>query len=195
MSTIPIQKIKPNGSNPRIISEEKFRKLVRSIKEFPEMLEARPIVVNPDYEILGGNMRYKACLEIGLEEVPVYVATWEETKNNRFVITDNVSFGVWDWDELANSNDWQNAELQEWGLDVWDGSELFEVDDEEQKTEVTDKEPSHTAEGYSLFECVLLIENKNRLYEGINLAKEKHGLDTTEEALIAIINNYIENAG
>jgi hypothetical protein len=109
--------IKPNPTNPRIIKDDKFQKLVTSIKEFPEMLEARPIVVNPDMIVLGGNMRLKAAKAAGLTEAPVYVATWEESKAKEFIVKDNVGFGEWDWDILAN--EWDATELDEWGLDVW----------------------------------------------------------------------------
>ena len=94
---------------------------MRSIQEFPEMLEARPIVVNPDMIVLGGNMRLKACKAAGLTEAPVYIASWEEAKANAFIIKDNVGFGEWDWDILAN--EWDATELEEWGLDVWQPDE------------------------------------------------------------------------
>ncbi len=113
--------IKPNPTNPRIIKDDKFQKLVTSIKEFPEMLEARPIVVNPDMIVLGGNMRLKAAKAAGLTEAPVYVATWEESKAKEFIVKDNVGFGEWDWDILAN--EWDATELDEWGLDVWQPEE------------------------------------------------------------------------
>ena len=118
--------IKQNPTNPRIIKDDKFQKLVTSIKEFPEMLEARPIVVNPDMIVLGGNMRLKAAKAAGLTEAPVYVATWEESKAKEFIVKDNVGFGEWDWDILAN--EWDAAELDEWGLDVWQPEEEEEVE-------------------------------------------------------------------
>jgi len=116
-----LSEIRENPNNPRTIKEDKFEKLVRSIQDFPEMLEARPIVVNPDGVIIGGNMRYKACKAAGLTEAPVYVASWEEAKANAFIIKDNVGYGEWDWDILAN--EWDAAELEEWGLDVWQPDE------------------------------------------------------------------------
>ena len=112
-----LSEIRENPKNPRLIKDENFQKLVRSIQEFPEMLEARPIVVNPDNIVLGGNMRLKACKAAGLTEAPVYVASWEESKANAFIIKDNVGYGEWDWDILAN--EWDAEELGEWGLDVW----------------------------------------------------------------------------
>ncbi len=121
MTTSKISEIRENPSNPRTISKEKFAKLVKSIKDFPEMLQARPIVVDPTNTILGGNMRYKACIEAGLDEVPVYVATWEEGKNPRFIIQDNASYGEWDYDALAN--EWDATDLNEWGIDLWNQEE------------------------------------------------------------------------
>ena len=111
--------LRANPTNPRIIKDEKFQKLVKSIEEFPEMLEARPIVVNPEMVVIGGNMRFKACKAAGLKEAPVYMATWGETKDREFIIKDNVSSGENDFDALAN--EWDAEELNEWGLDVWTG--------------------------------------------------------------------------
>ena len=111
--------LKANPTNPRIIKDEKFQKLVKSIQGFPEMLEARPIVVNPEMVVIGGNMRYKACKAAGLKQAPVYMATWGETKDREFIIKDNVSSGENDFDILAN--EWDAEELNEWGLDVWTG--------------------------------------------------------------------------
>jgi DNA modification methylase len=109
--------IVPNTENPRIIKDDKFKKLVQSIKDFPEMLEIRPIVVNNEMMILGGNMRLKAIQEIGIKEVPIIKAeNLTEQQQREFLIKDNVGFGEWDWDALAN--DWDPAELNEWGLDV-----------------------------------------------------------------------------
>jgi DNA modification methylase len=117
LTRVKLSQLKSNPNNPRIIKDDKFRKLVRSITEFPEMLEARPIVCDPDGVVLGGNMRLKACREAGLKEVPAYVVTWEEAKQREFIIKDNVGYGEWDWDELANT--WDPVQLEEWGLDVW----------------------------------------------------------------------------
>ena len=110
--------IKQNPYNPRVIIKDKFDKLVRSIEEFPQMLELRPIVVNADNVVLGGNMRLLACQHIGLKEVPVVYATdLTEAEQKQFVIKDNVGYGSWDWDLLAN--EWANTDLADWGLDVW----------------------------------------------------------------------------
>lgn len=111
-----ITDIKPNPNNPRIIKDNKFKLLVKSIQEFPEMLELRPIVIDENNIVLGGNMRLKACIEAGLTDVPVKVATLSEQQKNEFIIKDNVGFGEWDWDDLANN--WNVEELTEWGLDI-----------------------------------------------------------------------------
>lgn len=114
---MPIKAIKPNPDNPRIIKDEKFAKLVQSIKDFPAMLELRPIVVNADHVVLGGNMRLKACQAAGLKDVPVVVASDLSADQQReFVIKDNVGFGEWEWDALANQ--WDAADLEAWGLDL-----------------------------------------------------------------------------
>jgi len=102
---VKITAIKANPNNPRIIKDEKFKKLVKSIQDFPEMLEIRPIVVNDEMIVLGGNMRLKAMKEAGLKEVHVIKASnLTEEQQKEFIIKDNVGFGEWDWDTLAN--DW-----------------------------------------------------------------------------------------
>jgi len=122
-----INKLKTNPNNPRAIRKDQLDKLVKSLREFPEMLEARPIVVDPDFVVLGGNMRLKAAQLAGLTEVPVYVASWEEAKHKEFIIKDNLAFGEWDWDMLAN--EWDADLLNEWGLDVWMPEEEPDLDD------------------------------------------------------------------
>ena len=128
MIVVPIHEIKANPNNPRLIKDEKFAKLVNSIKEFPEMLELRPIVVNDDMIVLGGNMRLKACKEAGLKQVPVIKAsslTPEQQKE--FIIKDNVGFGEWDWELIAN--EWDAEQVTEWGLDIPD----FKIEAEAQE--------------------------------------------------------------
>ena len=105
-----INQLNPNESNPRIIKEAKFKKLVKSIKDFPEMLELRPIILDENNVILGGNMRYKACVEAGLKEVPVKIAKGlTEEQKEEFIVKDNVGFGEWDWDILGN--EWNHRKL------------------------------------------------------------------------------------
>ena len=125
---VKISQVKRNTDNPRLIKDNKFHKLVKSIKEFPEMLEIRPIVVNDDMVILGGNMRLKACREAGLKEVHIIKASELTAKQQReFIVKDNVGFGDWDWDMLAN--EWDNTEIESWGLDVWKMDEPTGNDD------------------------------------------------------------------
>ena len=112
-----ISAIKRNPNNPRILKDDKFVKLTQSIKDFPQMLDIRPIVVNDDMVVLGGNMRLKACKEAGLKEVPVIkVKDLTEEQQREFIIKDNVGFGEWDWDLLAN--EWDTALLDDWGLEL-----------------------------------------------------------------------------
>jgi DNA modification methylase len=114
---VNIAKVKENPSNPRFIKDSKFKKLVQSIKAFPEMLEKRPIVVDEDMVVLGGNMRLKACKSAGLFEVWVDIAQgWSQEQKDEFIIKDNDAFGEWDWDILAN--EWDVNLLNEWGLDL-----------------------------------------------------------------------------
>ena len=113
---INIKEIKSNPNNPRVLKDDKFKKLVQSLKDFPEMANVRPIVVNTDMIVLGGNMRLRAMQEAGWKKAPVQIVDWTIEKQNEFIIKDNVGFGEWDWDVLAN--EWNESELIEWGLDL-----------------------------------------------------------------------------
>lgn len=130
IETVDIKKIKPNPDNPRFIKDESFKKLVKSLKEFPEMIDARPIVVNMDWVILGGNMRYRALREIGATETKVMRVDWSEDKQKEFVIKDNVSGGEWDWDLLAN--EWDVDLLRAWGVDMPFNDAIDDLQDNEE---------------------------------------------------------------
>jgi hypothetical protein len=117
IETVKISAVKSNPNNPRVIKDDKFKKLVQSVKDFPQMLDIRPIVVNDEMIVLGGNMRLKACIEAGLKEVSIIKASeLTPEQQNEFIIKDNVGFGEWNWDDLAN--DWDDEKLVEWGLDL-----------------------------------------------------------------------------
>lgn len=124
---VKISQVKLNPNNPRTIKDDKFKKLVKSIQELPQMLEIRPIVVNADMVVLGGNMRLKACKEAGLKEVPIIIAdNLTEEQQKEFLIKDNVSGGEWDFEMLAN--EWDVEQLEGWGLDMPKKNELNEDD-------------------------------------------------------------------
>jgi ParB-like chromosome segregation protein Spo0J len=162
--SVKLSEIKSNPNNPRIIKDDKFRKLVNSIQEFPKMLEIRPIVVNADMIVLGGNMRLKACKEAGLKEVPIIFADdLTEDEQKQFIIKDNIGFGEWDWDMLAN--EWEPELLEDWGLEVWKPAPEIDysiLDDENVEEELGDMadgvrkaiqiefEPEHYEEAFEL---------------------------------------------
>ncbi len=148
MVNLKIQDIKANPNNPRTIKDANFKKLVQSIKDFPEMLDARPLVLNKDNIILGGNMRFKAAQEAGLKEMPVKIVDWSKEKQDEFIIKDNVSGGEWDWDTLAN--EWDTDLLDAWGLELpGDFGEDKEIVEDE-PPEVTDDPVSKLGEIYQL---------------------------------------------
>jgi hypothetical protein len=125
---VKISKVKGNPSNPRIIKNDKFKKLVKSIQEFPEMLKLRPIVVDEDMMVLGGNMRLRASKDAGLKEVWIDIAEGlTEEQKKEFIVKDNVSFGEWEWDMLAN--EWDSVEITDWGLDVWQNEDDVKEDE------------------------------------------------------------------
>ena len=112
--------IKPNPDNPRVLRDDRFQKLKKSIQEFPKMLSLRPMVIDADNYVLGGNMRLRALQDLGYKEIP---DNWvrraddlSDDEKKRFIIADNVSFGEWDWETIAN--EWDVQELNEWGLDT-----------------------------------------------------------------------------
>ncbi len=131
MKRIPISQVIPNPTNPRIIKDDKFKKLVKSIQEFPQMLELRPIVVDSNMVVLGGNMRLKACIAAGLKEVPIIVADQlTDAQKGEFIIKDNVGFGEWDWDLLAN--EWDVEALTDWGLELpFDNTPVLEAEEDD----------------------------------------------------------------
>lgn len=166
-----VSKLKANPSNPRVIKDEKFKKLVKSLQEFPEMMEKRPMVCVTDVDgriyPLGGNMRLRAIQELGMKEIPdtwvMMADDWTEDKRREFTIKDNVGFGEWEWDQLAN--EWDADLLVDWGLDVWqpeesvDYSILDEEDVDEQLQDMAggvkkaiqiEFEPDHYDEAYEL---------------------------------------------
>jgi len=130
--------IKSNPNNPRVIKDEKFEKLKKSIQEFPKMMKLRPMVINADSIVLGGNMRLKALKELGYKEIPdEWVKRADELtedEQRRFIIVDNVGFGEHDWEML--SNEWNIDELEEWGIDcpnAWNENEKTKVEEKEIK--------------------------------------------------------------
>ena len=165
--TVNINEIIANKENPRYISDKKFNKLVQSIKDFPEMLDKRPLVVDEDMVVLGGNMRLRALKKAGIKEIPIDIAIgWTDKQKKEFTIKDNVGFGEWDWNILAN--EWDTEKLNEWGVDVpsfdndIDLSDLLiskykieiECFDEKEQKEIYDK---LTKEGYL---CKTLIKQQ-----------------------------------
>jgi ParB-like chromosome segregation protein Spo0J len=160
-----LSEVKLNPNNPRLIKDDNFKKLVQSIKDFPEMLDIRPIVVNADMVILGGNMRFKACKEAGLKEVPIIVAdNLTEEQQREFLIKDNVSGGEWDWSLLA---EWDTEQLENWGLDIptfleeTEQKDLSSTIDNLYRIEIICKDEEHQENSYNKlieegYECRLL---------------------------------------
>ena len=137
MQNLPIGKIKANPNNPRTIKDDKFFKLVQSLKDLPEMAKVRPVVVNQDMVVLGGNMRLKAMKEAGWKEVPVEIVDWDEDKQRQFIIKDNVGVGEWDWEMLAN--EWDAEQLDDWGLDIPAFDDPKQLEAEEDDYEMPDQ--------------------------------------------------------
>jgi len=166
MESLPISKVRPNSENPRYIKDEKFKKLVQSLRDFPEMANVRPIVVNKEMVVLGGNMRLKAMQEAGWSEVPVQVVDWSEEKQREFIIKDNVGFGEWDWDELANT--WDAEELKDWGLEL----PIFQMSKDQQTTDSTEYDfQNFDNTGFTTIKIVLPDDQAQELIDRIDLMK------------------------
>lgn len=164
---LPVDQIKLNEDNPRFIKDFNYERLLKSIKEFPEMAEVREVVVNKDYVVLGGNMRFRAMKEAGWTEIPVRVVDWPEDKQKEFVIKDNVSGGDWDWEMLANK--WDTKLLTDWGLDLPDYHGLNDGD-------MDDLEALEDVLGDDLYHLNITFETEDDLKaflaeKGINLDK------------------------
>lgn len=128
-TSIATNRLRTSPSNPRAIRENKMEQLMRSIAEDPELMEARPVIVNlHNMNVLAGNQRLRACMALGWEVVPCVLVDWDEDKQKRVMIKDNISAGEWDWDTLGN--EWEATELQEWGLEI-----PFEAPSEEEPAE------------------------------------------------------------
>ena len=198
---IPLSKLETNKGqidglpkNPRLIKTEKFEKLKKSIEDNPEMLGMREVLVYPlnaKFVIIGGNMRYQACKELGFTEVPCKVLDKDTTAEQLRAITikDNVGFGEHDWELLAN--EWDSVELEEWGLEVPNfdtNSDYFEIIDNEKQS--LNNDPNASDNDYSTFELVMLHENKLILLETLNKVKTGYLFEKLEDALMEIIRTY-----
>lgn len=188
---LKISKVLPNPENPRVIKDHKYIALLKSIKEFPKMLEIRPIVVNSDMVILGGNMRLRACQEAGLKEIPVIVAKeLTESEQREFTIKDNVSFGEWDWDKLAN--EWNDTDLNDWGLDVWtDKKELnkgleFIVDGEEDGSITTNDVQNQDAH-VKMIQLFMSLTQYNKFMGMIDKLSEHYGTDNVTDTIVKCV--------
>jgi hypothetical protein len=192
---VKIGQVKPNEANPRVIRDDKFRKLVESIKGFPEMLKIRPIVVDENMIVLGGNMRLRACKEAGLKDVFIIRANdLTETQKAEFVIKDNASSGEWDWDMLAN--EWNVTDLDNWALDVW----KISLDDEVTESEdiITNNENFQHVDDIAVdylngdmkkFEIFVDQQDYDEVLTKLNALKKREELETNSDAIVWLILN------
>ena len=191
IQTVKISEVHPNPKNPRIIKNDKYKKLVSSIKDFPEMLKVRPIVVDPEGIILGGNMRYKAAIEAGLKEIPIMRVDWmTEDQIREFIIKDNSSYGEWDWDILSDENYWDLKELGEWGIDVpatfFDQDEEPEFDDDRLANRL-DKYLNNTIKNISL---LYPHEEYVKIIADFDLLKKNLGLEDKSQIVKHLIEEW-----
>jgi len=161
---VKISAIKANPNNPRLIKDDKFAKLVQSIRDFPEMLRLRPIVVNDDMIVLGGNMRLKACKEAGLKVVPIIKASdLTDDQQREFIIKDNVGFGEWDWEMLAN--EWDDTKLSDWGIDLPKWSEGHDINNMAEDEIIEDQDFDPLGDAKNLHRVVFIFDNEDAASE------------------------------
>ena len=184
-----ISEIKENPHNPRYIKKNKFNELVNSIKGFPEMLEVRPLVIDENNEVLGGNMRLKALKKAGIKKVPVQIITnWTEQQKKEFIIKDNVAFGEWDWDVLANA--WDIDSLNDWGLNIpavyFDNDEEPEIDKDKYADEL------ETYIGNKIKQIVLYFNTDDYInaINDLEQIREKENLNDNTEVFLFLIKKY-----
>ena len=184
---VKISEVKTNPKNPRLIKDDKFKKLVKSIQEFPQMLEIRPIVVDENNIVLGGNMRLKACKEAGLKEVFIVRAeNLTEEQKDEFIVKDNVGFGEWDWDILAN--EWDAEKLDEWGLDVWHNDEMSNLNEYEGLDAESKLDKFLNSELKRMF---LVYDNETfeNVISWFNKQQEKHELENHSQVILKLMEN------
>jgi hypothetical protein len=187
VNKVNINTVKTNPKNPRLIKDDKFRKLVKSIEEFPQMLELRPIVVDENNIVLGGNMRLKACKEAGLKEVFIVKAdNLTELQKDEFIVKDNVGFGEWDWDMLAN--EWDSELLNEWGLDVWHNDEMSNLNEYEGLDAESKLDKFLNSELKRMF---LVYDNETfeNVIAWFNKQQEKHELENHSQVILKLMEN------
>ena len=175
-------KIQPNPNNPRLIKNVRFKKLVQSVKDLPSMLHLRPIIVDENYNILGGNMRYKACVEAGILEVPIIVASdLSQEEQQAFIIKDNVGYGDWDFDILANEYD--TIDLAEWGVDIWQNLDDYaSYDDIELNIEDTNNTTKKISIEFS-------IDEYDKVIAKLDALKDKYSCSDYRALLYALFEN------
>lgn len=187
---IAVTQLKSNENNPRFIKDDKFKKLCKSLQDFPAMLEYRPVIVNEDMVILAGNMRYKAAVEIGYKNIPTIIAKGLTEKEQReLIIKDNIGYGEWDWDMLAN--EWDTEEMDEWGLDIPNFENLSEIESKGRMNATLD-EKLDTYLNATIKQIVLYFEYEEyeQVIQSLDKIAADNNLADNSSVIQFLINNY-----
>lgn len=191
-----VSELIPNKKNPRIIKDHKYRTLYKSVRDFPEMLVARPIVIDENNIVLGGNMRLKVAKDLGLKEITVIKLTdLSESQKNEFIIKDNLNYGEWDFELIKDQ--WDLNEVVEWGMDLNLDLEYFSDDQNDDNSDGSDNDNKDNKNApdndYTQFELVLLHSNKLLIMKAISDVKAEFKYDKIEDALVHIIKHFNKN--
>jgi ParB-like chromosome segregation protein Spo0J len=184
ITNIPLSELKPNPNNPRVITSVMMDKLKKSIQEFPEMLNVRPIILDSNNVILGGNMRYKALQSLGYTEAPcIYANQLTPEEQQDLLIKNNLSYGDWDWEDILTN--WQLESVRDWGLDV---PGFFFDDDVEPEIEVQ--------EDFNRIKTIAINLDRDhytKMLDELNGIVRREGLSDYSDAVLFLINNYEDN--
>ena len=165
-----LKDIKPNPNNPRVLRDDKFAKLKQSISEFPKMLSLRPMVIDENNMVLGGNMRLRALQDLGYTDIDdtcvKYAKDLTEEEKQRFIIADNVAFGEWDWDTLANN--WESDQLSDWGLDIPNWSNGLDVNSMTDDDVDINEEFDPIGNSSGVRRLIILFDNDNEANDWVN---------------------------
>lgn len=192
MQKVKLSDIRPNPNNPRVIKDDKFKKLVKSIQDFPQMLELRPIVVNDDMIVLGGNMRLKALEHLGIKETFIIKASdLTKKQEQEFIIKDNSSFGEWDWDVLAN--EWDISDLFNWGVDI--PSLYFDNDIEPEFDKDKLDQALDVYINSKIKQITLYFDNQQyeQVVEKLTYIAKQNDLESNTDVIIYLLENFSNN--
>ena len=193
MEEIDISNVKPNENNPRQITEENYERLKSSLQEFPEMLQTRPLIVDENNVLIGGNQRLKVLKELGWNSVPVERVTgWSEEKKKQFIAKDNLVYGDWDY-ELLKSDEWKEMPLEEWGIHLPEWGIFDEEDEDLEEPKIEEEINANAGEVRSVM-FLFKAEEYTEIQEKLRNAREHYDVTNNSDLLKIFLEPYEHNS-